>query len=155
MIKQNKSELANIEFKIEATIAINFLCIFLFWAALKITISLELYVQFWWGFQHNIALTLWHTMEMKIEFDFFSSSDSFCLITSHNMLHVDNFPSGSFMIYSLYLYSFHSHTHYFSLEFITRYKELHTKGAMLRYCISLSYVFRIQCSVCWRLYAIR
>ena len=44
------------------------------------TISLELYPQFWWGFQRDIALKLRLYAKMKTEFLFFSSSDSFCLI---------------------------------------------------------------------------
>ena len=35
VIKQNESELANIDFKIQSIITSNFLCIFMFWAALK------------------------------------------------------------------------------------------------------------------------
>ena len=35
------------------------------------------------GFQWDIALKFEHTMNMKTEFLFVSSSDSFCLIASH------------------------------------------------------------------------
>ena len=47
---------------------------------------MEPYVHFLCGFQRDIALKLRHTMKLKSDFSFFSSSDSFCLIASHNIL---------------------------------------------------------------------
>ena len=52
------------------------------------TVSLEPFAQFLWGFQHDLELKLRHTLKMKTYFLFFSSSDSFRLITSRNMLTV-------------------------------------------------------------------
>ena len=56
VIKQNGSELASIDFKIEPKIALNFLCYFVSLDITEIAISLEPNVQFLWGFQHDIAL---------------------------------------------------------------------------------------------------
>ena len=78
----NESELAIIDFEIQPIISFNFLCILLFWVSLK-WLSLEPYALFWWGFQCDIALRLRHALNMKTEFLFVSSSDSFCLIASH------------------------------------------------------------------------
>ena len=47
-------ELANIDFRIEPIIVLNFLVIWLFWLSLM-TKSLELNVQYWYGFPQNIA----------------------------------------------------------------------------------------------------
>ena len=77
MIKQNESELADIDFRLKFP---------LYFLVLSITImatSLEPYAQFAWGFQRGIALKLGNTMKMKTEFVFFPSSNSFCLIASH------------------------------------------------------------------------
>ena len=60
MIKQNESELTIIEFEKFP----------LYFIVLSITKSLEPYIQFWWGFQHNLALMLKHTLNMKTDFVF-------------------------------------------------------------------------------------
>ena len=86
VIKQNESELADIDFEIQAIIAFNFLCIWLFRASLTMAISMEPQVQFQWGFHQNIALTVRHICQLKTLFSFYSSSDSFCLIASHTCM---------------------------------------------------------------------
>ena len=48
----------------------------------KMVISVEMQVQFSWGFLQNIALTMKHSITSKTRFSFCSSSESFCLITS-------------------------------------------------------------------------
>ena len=50
-------------------------------------VSLEPHVQFRWGFQQSVALKIKHAITLKTRLLVFSSSDSFCLITSHIVIH--------------------------------------------------------------------
>ena len=54
-----------------ANSSIQFPLYFIVLSITKIAVSLEPYVQTCCGLQHNIALILQHTMEMKTEFIFF------------------------------------------------------------------------------------
>ena len=60
MIKQNQSEVGNIDFKIEPNKAENFFSIV--FGILKLLTSLEPIDQFQWGFLQTVAVTMVHTV---------------------------------------------------------------------------------------------
>ena len=72
-------------FKIQSMITFNFLCILLFWAALKCWCPSRWKSNFDGVFTKiYIALIMGHTvLQLKSGFSFYSSSYSFCLIASH------------------------------------------------------------------------
>ena len=65
VIRQNQSELGNIDFEIEPNKAEN---VFLFptvFGILSLLISLEPINQFQWGFLQNVAVKMMHTLKKK------------------------------------------------------------------------------------------
>ena len=58
------------------------------------------------GFQQNIALKLEHTVQLKTRLPFISSSDSFCLITSHNVTWSREMSHLSKISIPIFLYQF-------------------------------------------------
>ena len=61
VIKQNQSEVGNIDFKIEPNKAENIFCFLLCFCFLQLLISLEPIDQFQWGFLQNVAVRVVHT----------------------------------------------------------------------------------------------
>ena len=86
VIKQNESELANVDFEIRLKIAFNFVCIVLFWASLK-------WLLYLWNHKINFdgvsfsrinhgqgQWSIWYNLKLFVFV--FLSLDSFCLIAS-------------------------------------------------------------------------
>ena len=70
VIKQNQSEVGNIDFKIEPKKSRECLLFPIVFDILKLLISLEPIDQFQWGFLQNVAVKMVHTViKMKAEFD--------------------------------------------------------------------------------------
>ena len=83
VIKQNELELAIIDFEIQPIIALNSLCISLFWASLTLLYLWNLMINFDGGFS-KICWGWGIHKTWKLYFYLFSSSDSFWLmIASH------------------------------------------------------------------------
>ena len=65
VIKQNQSEVGNIDFKIEPNKAENIFCFLLFLAPFNCSYSLEPIDQFQFSFLQNVAVKMVHTFSQK------------------------------------------------------------------------------------------